>query len=100
MKDAFWKWAALGLIAAICYVGHGLHDSNVNWLPTATAQEAATTNTSEFRFKFDSLPYSKGKPLGWRAKVEGGWLVLVMNDGEYFGTTFVPDPDHSWRPTK
>ena len=35
--------------------------------------------------------------LGWnvfRAKVPGGWLVLVMQNVS--GVTFVSDPDHSW----
>ena len=35
--------------------------------------------------------------LGWdvhRAKVPGGWLVLVIHNTS--GLTFYPDPDHRW----
>ena len=35
--------------------------------------------------------------LGWdvhRAKVPGGWLVLVMHNTS--GLTFYPDPEHRW----
>ncbi len=35
--------------------------------------------------------------LGWevhRAKVPGGWLVLVMHNTN--GLTFYPDPEHNW----
>ena len=35
--------------------------------------------------------------LGWkvhRAKVPGGWLVLVMHNTS--GLTFYPDPKHNW----
>ena len=30
----------------------------------------------------------------YRAKVPGGWLVLVMHNTS--GLTFYPDPDHKW----
>lgn len=35
--------------------------------------------------------------LDWkvhRAKVSGGWLVLVMHNTS--GVTFYPDPEHKW----
>lgn len=35
--------------------------------------------------------------LGWevhRAKVPGGWLILVMHNTS--GVTFYPDPEHKW----
>ena len=36
----------------------------------------------------------------WRARVPGGWLVLVIKDGSNqansISTTFYPDPTHSW----
>jgi hypothetical protein len=35
--------------------------------------------------------------LGWdvhRAKVPGGWLLLVIHNAT--GTTFYPDPEHRW----
>jgi len=35
--------------------------------------------------------------LDWkvhRAKVPGGWLVLVMHNAS--GITFFPDPEHKW----
>ncbi len=35
--------------------------------------------------------------LGWnvhRAKVPGGWLVLVIHNTS--GITFYPDPEHKW----
>jgi len=35
--------------------------------------------------------------LDWevhRAKVPGGWLVLVLHNTQ--GLTFYPDPDHEW----
>ena len=38
--------------------------------------------------------------LDWqvhRAKVPGGWLVLVMHNTS--GLTFYPDPEHRWRVT-
>jgi len=33
-----------------------------------------------------------------RAKVPGGWLVLVRGGGadEALGLTFYPDPEHKW----
>lgn len=33
-----------------------------------------------------------------RAKVIGGWLVVVTN-AEGIGTTFLPDPEHEWEVT-
>ncbi len=35
----------------------------------------------------------------WRAKVPGGWLVLVIKSGhqtDSISTTFYPDAAHSW----
>jgi hypothetical protein len=36
----------------------------------------------------------------WRARVPGGWLVLVIKDGSNqansISTTFYPDPTHGW----
>ena len=30
----------------------------------------------------------------WRTKVPGGWFVAINGNG--FGLTFYPDPDHTW----
>lgn len=35
----------------------------------------------------------------YRAKVPGGWFILVVSDGYAetgTGVTFYPDPDHKW----
>ena len=50
---------------------------------------------------WQELNSSKGEgglfELGWdvyRAKVPGGWLVLVIHNTS--GLTFYPDPEHTW----
>lgn len=47
------------------------------------------------------LSAATGHPRGlWRAKIPGGWLVTVAENGDASGsglaTTFVPDPGHRW----
>ena len=50
----------------------------------------------------DALPPGTVFPMKvetWRAKVPGGWLVLVIQgfaQGVAQSTTFYPDPAHEW----
>ena len=63
----------------------------------------------------DTLPEIEWEPLGrstaelsasavpypapittFRARVPGGWLVLVMTDATHSSVTFFPDPFHEW----
>jgi hypothetical protein len=37
-----------------------------------------------------------GNPDGWRAKVPGGWLVLMKTGPATVTTTYMPDPEHKW----
>ncbi len=32
----------------------------------------------------------------YRAKVDGGWLVLTCGGEGFTGVTFYPDPNHRW----
>ncbi len=46
---------------------------------------------------WEKLNSAGGGVLHWdvhRAKVPGGWLVLVMHNTT--GLTFYPDPEHRW----
>ncbi len=49
-----------------------------------------------------SLPNNKGKvsrtirPETWRARVPGGWLLLMSNGFDVKSPAFYPDPDYAW----
>jgi len=58
--------------------------------PTATAP----LRFEPLRFEGESLVT---KPITLqRAKVPGGWLVLLQKNVAEAGITFVPDPEHCW----
>ena len=38
------------------------------------------------------LPYGYGE--AFRAKIPGGWIVMIRMDG--WPSIFVPDPSHTW----
>ena len=43
-----------------------------------------------------SKPAYNSYPVTERAKVPGGWLVILGGGYGYSGVTFYPDPEHQW----
>jgi hypothetical protein len=37
-----------------------------------------------------------GKSFVSRAKIPGGWMVLLLRDHLWQGGFFIPDPEHKW----
>lgn len=44
--------------------------------------------------RVESTAVDVNTPYTIRAKVPGGWLVCVVDNGS--GLTFLPDPEHQW----
>jgi hypothetical protein len=100
MSSRAWFVLATAAVLGLFYVGHGLHENgDPSALPTSMAfgQEPAK---AVFRWRdLDRALWLGGD--SYRAKVPGGWLVLVralQRDGNSTpgGLTFVPDPEHTW----
>ena len=58
------------------------------------ANESARTVSPAAMLVWEKLAANYGQAQ--RAKVSGGWLVVVAGVGEGGGLTFYPDPMHSW----
>ena len=98
----FWRFASVALIAAVFYVGHGLHETSNAEFPgfaaTATASEAMPEGHG---IQWSTVDQSKYYPSMGRTKVEGGWLVMLRDESkQQFAVAFVPDADHSWSPVR
>jgi hypothetical protein len=65
----------------LAYVTEKRKGNMINWQPLT---DNFGSGTKEFTFFF------------FRAKILGGWLVMMMASGANPSVTFVPDPTHQW----
>jgi hypothetical protein len=98
-NQIFWKFAAVALIAVTFYVAHGLHQSSESNSPKLlSAASADEPKNTDHPIRWIAVDQPKHMPSTLRTKVEGGWLVIAINEHkQLFGLTFIPDRDHSWR---
>jgi len=94
----FWKAAAVASIVAIFYLADCLHESG-NIGPADFVSTASAGELGDAAHQIDwAIVDQDAVGRTQRTEVEGGWLVLVANEHRgFFGLTFVPDPNHSWR---
>ncbi len=99
-KSFFWRFAAVALIGAVFYLGHGLHEISKTEFPSFAGAATASEPLSDGHgIQWLSVDQSKYYPSILRTMVQGGWLVMVRDESkQQFAVTFVPDADHSWSP--
>lgn len=110
-----WQILALVAIAALFYVGHGLHqtgsdDMRMSLLPTARGSELIQEDNAGLEWEQLGRSATPRNVFTYRCKVSGGWLICVQNivqiryesgktrDGRPLtaSVTFYPDPKHEW----
>ena len=98
----FWRIASIALIAAVFYLGHGLHAMSKTKFPGFTATANASEAMPEGHgIQWMTIDQSKYYPSMGRTKVEGGWLVMLRDESkQQFAVAFVPDANHSWSPVR
>ena len=96
MKDSiFWRVIGIGVVVGLFMIGFGLCKNSIpspSFSAVAYAEDA-TPQKTELIFK-----NLKGVPHYYnieKAKVTGGWIIIVSIDGVN-GITFYPDPKHEW----
>ena len=97
----FGKLLAVLVVLGLFYIGHGLHrTANVEFPSISQPAFAADQNPEADMFVWEQVDFDeKQNTLTRRAKIPGGWLVVVRHvDRERSGTglTFVPEPRHGW----
>ena len=93
-NSVFWKRVAVAGLAALFYVGHGLHEQHSPAWHVLTSASAAEQPAVGEAGSWEQL--YDGKNATWviaaRCKLPGGWLVAVRDAG----LTYYPDPNHLW----
>ncbi|MGA2063256.1 MAG: hypothetical protein ABSG67_22525 [Thermoguttaceae bacterium] len=103
MKDSiFWRVIGVGLVVGLFMIGYGLC-KNSQPSPSLSSVAYADEPTPEKPVSKATLLAFKNLSTGQdvfsygikRAKVPGGWLIMVkLTDS--FELTFYPDPKHEW----
>jgi hypothetical protein len=104
MRKSFsWRVIGIGTVAGLIWIGFELGD-NSRFSPTSSSVLADDSAASRSASKPAQLDFTIINAPGHgdlnfeRAKVPGGWIVMVrqLNSSKVDGFTFVPDPRHTW----
>ena len=105
MKDSiFWRVIGVGVVVGLFMIGYGLCKngqiasssfSSVAYADDATPEQSKSGGSAQLIFK----EVNHGREIISygikRAKVPGGWLIVIkLSDS--FELTFYPDPKHEW----
>jgi len=103
MNSIFWKLLGVAAVASVFYLGHGLHErTGVSLSDLERSASAADAPGATAKVYWESVPFDF--PSGSsRRSVPGGWIVGLTQanapiGNREIGMTFVPDPDHKWKP--
>jgi hypothetical protein len=106
MKDSiFWRVIGVGIVAGLFMIGYGLcknsQVSATSFSSAAYAEDAKPEKevSKDTRLDFKSFGRVSHPELQFeRAKVTGGWILMVrrLNSMGMDGITFYPDPKHEW----
>ena len=104
MNSLFWKAMAVAAIASVFYLGDGLHERHGVTLSDLerSASAADAPGAAVKKVYWESVPFDF-PPGSSRRPVPGGWIVGLTQANAPIGSrevgmTFVPDPDHKWKP--
>jgi hypothetical protein len=102
MRDCFFrKVIALGVVFGLFAVASGLFKNGQMRSISSSAYAAeAISKESDVRLTFENVPCLHADGIR-RAKVAGGWLVMLRENSSRPGNTsasitFYPDPQHLW----
>lgn len=103
MKSSwFWKAIAVGMTLGLFSIGYGLlyggRQTLTSWSSTAYAgaENPAATRPAMLVFNEVMIAYRNNQGQFQRAKVPGGWLIILRPNATGVSVCFYPDPAHQW----